>query len=151
LPTYITSGNNNNTLRSSIKCVKQVRSPIQQQTTESTVNIKTATKRPNENCQEQQLQQESVKRVRLSSRATDDNSINSNRIVLRIRKPSEDLSSSRSETPNTSHQLTVQIKEPLLTLQEDDENQKNAQSLNVFDIFDHPDQISAPSTITDDE
>jgi len=103
--------------------------------------MKTTTKRQNENSHEQQQQQqESVKRVRLSSRPTDDNSINSNRIVLRIRKPSEDLSSSRNETSsnnnsNNNPQLTIQIKEPLVTLKEDDGDQNESQSLNVFEIF----------------
>ncbi len=134
-PTYVTV----NALRSSIKCVKQPRSPVPQQSTESNIDIKTTTKRQNENAHEQQ--QESVKRVRLLSRPMDDSSINSNRIVLRIRKPSEDLSSSRSETSNSSSsssnpQLTVQIKEPLVALKEDDEDQIESPSLNVFEIFD---------------
>jgi hypothetical protein len=71
--------------------------------------------------------------------------MNSNRIVLRIRKTSEDLSSSRSETSNSSsnHQITVQIKEALVTLREDNEDQNESQlSLNVFDIFD---QVSTSS------
>ena len=138
MPNYVTIGNTNNTLRSSIKCVKQSRSPNPQQTTESITNIKTATKRQNENSQDQSQQQsESVKRPRLLSRPSDDNSINTNRIVLRIRKPSEDLSSSRSETSNGSngHQLTVQIKEPLVAVKEDDEKQNETQTINVFDIF----------------
>jgi hypothetical protein len=132
--------NNNNALRSSIKCAKQSRSPLPQQSTESNSSMKSTTKRPNENSQEQQ-QQEPVKRVRLSSRPADDTSTNSNRIVLRIRKPSEDLSSSRSETSNSSSsnpQLTVQIKEPLGIVKEDDENQIESQSSNVFDIFNQP-------------
>ncbi|CAF1055106.1 unnamed protein product [Rotaria sordida] len=157
LPTYVTTTTNNNALRPSIKCIKQPRSPILLQTTESTINIKTTTKRQNENSydqQQQQQQEESVKRARLSSRPTDDNSINSNRIVLRIRKPSEDLSSSRSETSNSSsnsttitHQLNMQIKEPLSTLKEDDENHNQSQSENVFDIFN---QTLVPSK-NDDE
>jgi hypothetical protein len=114
--------------------------------------MKTTTKRQNENSHE--LQQESVKRVRLSSRPTDDNSINSNRIVLRIRKPSEDLSSSRNEISNSSinsnQQLTIQIKESLETLKEDDEHQNKSQSLNVFDIFNKKDQTSISSK-KDDE
>ncbi|CAF2527477.1 unnamed protein product [Rotaria sp. Silwood2] len=152
-PTYVATMTNNNALRSSIKCVKQPRSPIPSQTTESIINLQTATKRPNENSYDQQQQQESVKRARLSSRPTDDNSINSNRIVLRIRKPSEDLSSSRSETSNSSisgHQLTVQIKEPLSTLREDDEDQNQSQSENVFDIFNQTDQTLVQSK-DDDE
>ncbi|CAF3385877.1 unnamed protein product [Rotaria sp. Silwood1] len=156
-PTYVAPTTNNNALRSSIKCVKQPRSPIPSQTTESTINLKTATKRQNENTYEQQQQQqESVKRARLSSRPTDDNSINSNRIVLRIRKPSEDLSSSRSETSNSSnssssgHQLTIQIKEPLSTLKEDDEDQKQSQSENVFDMF-NPINQTLVSSKNDDE
>ena len=87
------------------------------------MNTKTATKRRNENSHEQQ-QTESVKRARLSSRPTDDNT---NRIVLRIRKPSEDLPNSRSETSNSNH-ITVQVKE---TLKEDNDNQDQS---NVFDI-----------------
>ncbi|CAF0957614.1 unnamed protein product [Adineta steineri] len=145
-PTYMTIGNNNNTLRSSVKCVKQARSPTLQPTTESAINTKTATKRSNENSQEQQ---ESVKRARVSSRTTDDTNTNSNRIVLRIRKPSEDLSSGRSETSNCSsnHPLTIQIKEPLLALKEDEEEQTESQLINVFEIFD---QTSDPSK-NDDE
>ncbi|CAF0865762.1 unnamed protein product [Adineta steineri] len=145
-PTYTTIGNNNNTLRSSVKCVKQARSPTLQPTTESAINTKTATKRSNENSQEQQ---ESVKRARVLSRTTDDTNTNSNRIVLRIRKPSEDLSSGRSETSNCSsnHPLTIQIKEPLLALKEDEEEQTESQLINVFEIFD---QTSDPSK-NDDE
>lgn len=130
---------NNNALRSSIKCAKQSRSPLPQLSTESNSNLKSTTKRSNENSQEQQ--QESVKRVRLSSRPADDNNVNSNRIVLRIRKPSEDLSSSRSETSNSSsisnsnHQINVQIKETLDILKEDDEDQMESQSSNVFEIL----------------
>jgi hypothetical protein len=144
----VVNNNNNNALRSSIKCVKQPCSPLPQQSTESNnSSIKsTTTKRPNESSHEQQQPQESVKRVRLTSRPADDSSTNSNRIVLRIRKPSEDLSSSRSETSNSSgssnHQLTVQIKEPLETLRENDENQIKSQSPNVFDILN---QTSIPS------
>ena len=90
-----------------------------------------------------------MKRVRLSSRPSDDNSINSNRIVLRIRKPSEDLSSGRSETSNSScnHPLTIQIKEPLESLKEDTEDQPTSQAINVFDIFNQPSVL----TKNDDE
>ncbi|UJR35707.1 hypothetical protein I4U23_028457 [Adineta vaga] len=149
LPSYVTIGNNSSTLRSSIKCLKQARSPLPQQTTESMMNIKTTAKRSNENSQDAQ---ESVKRARVSSRTVEDNSTNSNRIVLRIRKPSEDLSSSRSETSNSgsSHQVTVQIKESLSTLKEDDEDQIESQSMNVFEIFNHTDQTPTSSQ-KDDE
>ena len=100
------------------------------------MSIKISTKRQNENSHEQ-LQQESVKRVRLSSRTTDDNSINTNRIVLRIRKPSEDLSTSRNDTTsnNNNNQLTIEMKDTLEIVKEDDEDQNESQSINVFDIF----------------
>lgn len=143
--------NNSSALRASIKCIKQPRSPLPQQTTDANVALKTATKRQNENSQDQQ--QEPVKRVRLSSRPADDNSVTSNRIVLRIRKPSEDLSSARSETSsssNGSHPLTVQIKEPLAILKEDEESQQQSQSMDAFDIFNSTDQTSVPSK-NDDE
>ena len=134
LPTYVTVVNNNsNTLRSSVKCTTQPCSPLPQQSNESNNNMKTTIKRSSENSDDQQ---ESVKRVRLSSRPSDDNSINSNRIVLRIRKPSEDLSSSRSETSNHSNnQLTIQIKDPLEIVREDEEQEEESQSSNVFDII----------------
>ena len=150
-PVYIKTAGGNNTLRSSIKCVRQVSSPTQQQSIEPNLSIKTATKRQNDNSNGQQ--EESVKRARLSSRHTDDSSINSNRIVLRIRKTSEDLSSSRSETSNnnSNHQITIQIKEPLVTLREDNEDQNESQlTLNVFDIFNQTEQRSASSK-TDNE
>lgn len=133
---------NNSTLRSSIKCARQTRSPLPQQ--QSTDLSKSTTKRRNESSHEQQ--QESVKRVRLSSRPVEENNQNSNRIVLRIRKPSEDLSSNRSDVSNSSTsnpQITVQIKEPLESVREDeDEDHTESQTTNVFDIFN---QTSNPS------
>lgn len=149
------NSNNNNTLRASIKCVKQPRSPAPQQAIESTTNTKSATKRSLENSNEQQQQSsESVKRARLSSRPSDENLLNSNRIVLRIRKPSEDLSSSRNELSNgnnnnssSSHQLSAQIKEPLTALPEDEEDQNESQSQTkaIFDIINQIDQTTEPS------
>ena len=128
------NNNNNSTLRSSIKCARQTRSPLPQQSTD---HLKNTIKRRNESAHEQQ--QESVKRVRLSSRPAEDNNQNSNRIVLRIRKPSEDHSSNRSDVSNSSssnHQISVQIKEPLETVREDeDEDHMKSQASNVFDIF----------------
>ncbi|CAF4459376.1 unnamed protein product [Rotaria socialis] len=153
-PNYVTMTTGNNTLRASIKCIKQPRSPIPPQTTETSTNIKTATKRSNENSNEQQKQQQdSVKRPRLASRPSDENLANSNRIVLRIRKPSEDLSSSRSElsTSASSHQLSIQIKEPLTALKEDEEEQSQPQTENVFDVFNQNDQKMSPSKDDDDE
>ncbi|CAF1654713.1 unnamed protein product [Adineta ricciae] len=141
-PVYVTIGNNSTALRSSIKCVKQARSPLPQQTTEPTSSMKSSAKRPNENSQDTE---ESVKRARVSSLTVEETNTNPNRIVLRIRKPSEDLSSSRSETSNGSnsnHQIIVQMKEPLSTLKEDDENQLESQSANVFDIFNSTNQTS---------
>ena len=141
-------GNNNNNaaLRSSIKCTKQSsRSPLPQQSSEPNNSVKSTTKRPNENPPEQQQQQESVKRVRLSSRPADDTSTNSNRIVLRIRKPSEDLTSSRSERSNSTNsnpQVTVQIKEPLEIVKEDEENQIESQSTNESDDSNHASILS---------
>jgi hypothetical protein len=116
--------------------------------------MKSTTKRPNENPPEQQQQQEPVKRIRLSSRPADDTSTtNSNRIVLRIRKPSEDLTSSRSETSNSSSssgnpQVTVQIKEPLRIVKEDDENQIESQSM---DESDNSNQASIPPPKEDEQ
>lgn len=146
----MTIGNNSTALRSSIKCVKQARSPLPQQTTEPMSSMKTTTKRSNENSQDAE---ESVKRARVSSLTVEETNTNPNRIVLRIRKPSEDLSSSRSETSNGSNsnqQIIVQMKEPLSPLKEDDENQLESQSINVFDIFNNTDQTSNSSQ-KDDE
>ena len=87
-----------------------------------------------------------MKRARVYSKPADDTGLGANRIVLRIRKTSEELSSSRSETSNSngsSHQLTVQIKEPLVALREDDENDSESQSsVIVFDMLDSAEPTS---------
>lgn len=144
LPTYVTLVNNHSsTLRSSIKCARQIRSPLPQPSTD---HLKSSTKRRNESAHEQQ-QQEPVKRIRLSSRPVEDNNQNSNRIVLRIRKPSEDHSSNRSDASNNSssnHQISIQIKELLETVKEDeDEDHMESQTSNVFDIFNQNSNLSS--------
>jgi hypothetical protein len=146
-PTYMSPVGINSTLRSSIKCVKSARSPVPQATNESNMSVKTATKRLNENCNGQE-HAEPVKRARVLSRPADDNSLGSSRIVLRIRKTSEDLSSSRNETFNNAsgHQLTVEIKEPLVTLKEDDENEDGSQtssSSNTLHIDDQTEEFTS--------
>ena len=146
VPTYVRASGSNSGLRSSIKCAKPSRSPTPQSINETSLTVKTATKRSHQAALEPSPQ-ESIKRARLLSRTTDDNGLNTNRIVLRIRKTSEDLSSSRSETSNSSvssHQLTVQIKEPLLTLREDEESDEISQSsLHISDSCDQTDQMSS--------
>lgn len=129
LPNYVTVVNNNNTntLRSSIKCNKSICSPNPQQQTNDINTMKTG-KRSNENCQDQQ---EFVKRVRLSSRLSDDSSTTSNRIVLRIRKPSEDLTTTRHDSTSSAN---IQIKDQLEMVRENDEDE--SQESNIFNQID---------------
>lgn len=147
------AGGSSSTLRSSIKCVKPARSPVSQPPNETVINTKTATKRSHESSNEQE-QPEPVKRARVYSKPADDTGLGANRIVLRIRKTSEELCSSRSETSNSngsSHQLTVQIKEPLVALREDDENDSESQSQSSVNMFDALDSTEPTSMDTKEE
>ena len=142
LPTYIIVGGSSgsNALRSSIKCVKQARSPLPQTVNEASVNMKSVKKRSNENNSDQE-DIEPSKRARVLSKPSDDLGGNSSRIVLRIRKPSDDISSIRSEastSSNSSHPTIVNIKEPLASLKEDEENDMDNENQSQISIPDVP-------------
>lgn len=144
VPSYVIAGTHQAALRSLNKCVKQARSPLPQMMNDTLSNEKSSIKRSNDNSIDEEEQSENVKRARVSSKPTDDNTnTNSNRIVLRIRKTSDDISSCRSEastSSSSSHQITVHIKEPLTALREDDETGIDPHShelSNDFDMLDH--------------